>query len=106
MKTDYRQPTSAALTDAAPPAATEPVPEPLWVRILYMLLFAVIYSIAELMAKVTVLVQLVFRACSGNTQRSLLAFSAGLSAYIHAIWRYLAFNDEQRPWPYSPWPKG
>ena len=80
--------------------------QPLWVRVLYMLLFAVIYSIAELLAKITVVAQLTIRVCSGKTQRHLLAFSADLSAYIHAIWRYLAFNDEQRPWPYSPWPKG
>lgn len=99
MHTTSFKPTAKAMTGLAPPAG-----EPLWARLLYMLLFAVIYSVAELLAKVTVLAQLIFRACSGRTQRHLLVFSAGLSAYIYAIWRYLAFNDEQRPWPYSPWP--
>lgn len=77
----------------------------LWQRTLFMLLFLVIYSIAELLVKTTVLLQLVFLACSGRLQRHLLAFSASLSAYIYLIWRYLTFNEQQLPWPFSAWPK-
>jgi hypothetical protein len=100
MKTTCKPPDSTALTDAALSCR-----EPLWRRFLYMLLFLLIYSIVEWIAKATVLAQLVFRACSGRTQSHLLDFGATLSAYIHCIWRYLTFNDEQRPWPYSRWPK-
>ena len=79
--------------------------EPLWARTLYMLLFLVIYSIVELVIKASVLIQLIFRLCTGRTQRHLLIFSANLSTYIYAIWRYMTFNDEQLPWPFSSWQK-
>jgi hypothetical protein len=35
---------------------------------------------------------------------NLLSFGRSLSVYIYQIARYVTFNQEERPFPFSPWP--
>jgi hypothetical protein len=56
-----------------------------WVRGLYILLFALIYSIAEIVLYSIVLFQFLSMLFSGETNDRLLRFSQSLSTYIYQI---------------------
>ncbi|MGI9294273.1 MAG: DUF4389 domain-containing protein [Pseudomonadales bacterium] len=78
----------------------------IWKRALYMLLFAIIYSVSEFVIYVVVLFQLFAVVITGQSNEQLLAFGQSLSTYVYQIMRFLTFNSEQHPFPIGPWPKG
>jgi hypothetical protein len=75
-----------------------------WLRGLYMLLFAVAYGIAEFLLFVTAVFQFLHLLVTGKTVERLLIFGDNLSRYFYQIVRYLTFNTEGRPFPFSDWP--
>ena len=78
----------------------------IWWRALYMLLFGVLYSVAEVVLVAVIVFQfialLVFKSPNGR----LLTFGQSLSTYIYQILSFLTFNSETHPYPFAPWPKG
>ncbi|OPX55811.1 protein of unknown function [Oceanospirillum multiglobuliferum] len=80
--------------------------EGFWLRIIFMLLFAVAYQIAELLIAISVLLQVIFVALSGEQNLFLRQAGANLSLFTYQVYRYLTFNSEQKPFPFSPWPEG
>ena len=76
-----------------------------WTRVLYMLLFAIIYNVAEIVLVVVVVSQLVFKFATGVPNEQLLVFGGQLSRYFYDIFRFLTFNQEQMPFPFSEWPQ-
>lgn len=77
-----------------------------WMRALYMLLFAVLYSVAEFVLVVVMLFQFGSRLITGEVNARLLEFSQGLATYIYQIVQFLCFNSEEHPYPLAPWPHG
>lgn len=77
-----------------------------WVRALYMLLFALIYSLAELVLAVVVLFQFAFTLFTGKPNQQLLGFGRGLSMFFYQVLVYLTYNTEDKPFPFNPWPAG
>jgi hypothetical protein len=75
-----------------------------WLRGFFMLLFAVAYGVAELLLVVTVVFQFLCLLVTGKTVDRLLIFGENLSRYFYQIVRYLTFNTEERPFPFSDWP--
>ncbi len=75
-----------------------------WLRGIFMLLFAVAYGIAELLLFVTAVFQFLYLLVTGKTVERLLIFGENLSRYFYQIIRYLTFNTEERPFPFSDWP--
>lgn len=75
-----------------------------WVRVLFVILFALIYSVAEIVIVAVVVVQFGFALISGERNQKLLDFSAGLSEFIFQILRYVTFNSEDKPFPFAEWP--
>jgi hypothetical protein len=84
----------------------ERVAETIWKRGLYMLLFALLYSIAEFVMVAVVLVQFGYRLFNDECHPRLLALGASLASYIYQVFRYLSFNTEVMPYPFSGWPDG
>ena len=76
-----------------------------WMRGLYMLLFALIYSLTELVLAAVAVFQFVSVLLTGGTNDNLLAFGRALSVYMYQIARYVTFNQDERPFPFSAWPK-
>ena len=74
-----------------------------WRRILYMLLFAIAYSVAEMVVSAIVVAQVVFVLFSGKPNEQLLDFGAQLSRYLYEVLRYLTFNTDRQPFPFSAW---
>ena len=75
-----------------------------WLRGLFMLIFAVAYGIAEILLLVTAVFQFLYLLVTGKTVERLLIFGENLGRYFYQIVRYLTFNTEQRPFPFSDWP--
>ncbi|MBI1424928.1 MAG: DUF4389 domain-containing protein [Gammaproteobacteria bacterium] len=75
-----------------------------WLRGLYMLLFIVIFHVAEVVVGAVVLLQFLFTLFSGATNARLLRFGQSLSQYVYQILRFLSFNSEEMPFPFSEWP--
>jgi hypothetical protein len=76
----------------------------IWMRLLYMLLFVLIYSVAEFLLAVVVLIQIGFVLFTGERNQKLLELGAGLGLFIYETLRFLTFNSEKKPFPFSDWP--
>ncbi len=76
-----------------------------WKRLLFMLLFVVIYNVAEILIAVVVLFQVIATLFTGSRNRRVLEFGAQLSTYIYEILQYLTYNSDEVPFPFAEWPK-
>ena len=77
-----------------------------WIRGLYMLLFALIYSIAEIVFTAVAIFQFLAVLLTGRPNELLLNFGQSLSTYIYQTIRFFTFNSDEKPYPFSPWPAG
>ncbi len=75
-----------------------------WGRLLYMILFAVLYKVAEVIMWVVVLFQVIVTLVTGNPNERALKFGKQLSVYVYGLWAYLTYNTEKKPFPFSDWP--
>lgn len=77
-----------------------------WKRGLYMLLFALIYSVAEIVLTALVLFQFGAQLITGRVNRRLLNFGQQLATYLYQIILFLTYKSEEMPYPFETWPKG
>lgn len=77
-----------------------------WMRALYMIMFALFYSIAELVLFASVVVQFFFKLITGDTNPRLLNLGQSISTYIYQIIQFLTFNSEYHVYPLGAWPEG
>ena len=75
-----------------------------WLRLLFMLLFAVIYSVAEVVLVMVVVFQFLCVLLSGKRNDKALSLGAQLSSFIYQVLRYPTYNSDERPYPFSDWP--
>ena len=73
-------------------------------RLLFMLLFFLIYSVAEFCLAAVVLIQIGFVLFTGERNQKLLELGGGLGLFIYEILRFMTFNSEKKPFPFSDWP--
>lgn len=78
--------------------------ESLGLRVIWMLLFTLVWQLAELLLGVVVLVQLGYRLFYGAPSASLLGFGDSLCQYLAQIGRFGTFNSDEKPWPFADWP--
>lgn len=83
---------------------SRPVPSSGWYRLPYMLLFVVVFEIAEIIVYVTALVQFVLRMVTGHPNERLRTFGGDLSRYVGGIVAYLTYKSDAVPYPFGPWP--
>jgi len=75
-----------------------------WVRLLFMLLFVVFYSAAEIVLLAVVLYQFLSLLVAGQKNDKILAFGSQLASYTYQVFSYLTFNTERKPFPMADWP--
>lgn len=78
--------------------------EILILRVLWMVLFALVWQLAELVLLGVVLLQLVLRLINGAPSRALMEFGDSLSQYLAQIGRFASFHSDEKPWPFADWP--
>lgn len=76
-----------------------------WKRGLFILIFAFLYSIAEVVLAAIVLFQFLATLFTGSPNERLLIFSETLTRYIYQILQFVTYTSDQRPYPLSPWPE-
>jgi hypothetical protein len=77
-----------------------------WIRGLYMLLFAIFYSVAEIVLFATVIFQFLLKLFTGETNPRLQKLGQCIGTYIYQIIQYLTFNSDYEVYPFGAWPKG
>lgn len=92
---------------AEPPQDTETTSEDkvTWERALYMLLFGFIGYFAFWVIVLIAIVQLVVTLVNKSPNEDLLTFGRNLTEYLKQITSYLGFASEEKPCPFSPFPK-
>ena len=78
----------------------------IWLRLLYMILFAFLYSVAEFVILAVVVYQFLHVLITGgNKDDKIAALGAQLSAYVYQILQFQTFNTEDKPFPMADWPE-
>jgi len=78
--------------------------ESIALRILWMLLFVIVWQVAEVVLAGVVIVQLGYRLIYGAPSGSLMNFGDSLSQFLAQIGRFGTFHTDQKPWPFADWP--
>lgn len=78
--------------------------ESIVLRVLWMLLFLLVWQVAATLLGALVLVQLIYRLVYGAPNGSLMGFGDSLSRFLAQIGRFGSFHTEQKPWPFADWP--
>ena len=76
-----------------------------WQRVLFVAIFWVVFYVAQMVVAVVAVGQCVFLLLSGEPNAQLQKFGDSLGKYIHDILRYVTFNSDQRPFPFTDFPK-
>lgn len=76
----------------------------LWRRALFMLLFALLYSVARFVLGVVVVVQFLVVLFTGSANEQLLRLGSSLSVYAYQVFKFLTFTSDEQPFPMSDWP--
>ena len=79
---------------------------PTWIRGLFILLFALIYGIADVVVTAVVVFQFCYLLVTGRSNQQLRVLGQGLSTFIYQIMLFLTYNSEDKPYPFGPWPDG
>lgn len=75
-----------------------------WIRGFFMLLFIFMLVIARMVTGAVVVIQFLFTVFSGQTNENLRYFGASLAAFIYQSLLFVTYNNDNKPFPFSPWP--
>jgi outer membrane biosynthesis protein TonB len=76
-----------------------------WIRILFMIAFAaVLYLVMAPIILVLMLAQALFALFSGKSNDNLRVMGDVISQYVYQILRFVSYNDERKPFPFSDFP--
>ena len=73
-------------------------------RLLYSILFLLVFEILRLIVQVTVLGEYVYLLIMGNPSPQLKKFGGWVSDYTFRVLRYLTLNENERPFPFTRFP--
>ncbi len=75
-----------------------------WLRIFFMVGFALALYVVGIVILFITLAQVLFNIFTGADNRNLRRLGADLAEYVNQILRYLTYNTDVRPFPFSPFP--
>jgi hypothetical protein len=75
-----------------------------WVRILYMILFLIIHSVAKSVVVLIVVTQAILKLFTSELNGALLNFSKNLNFFIFQTLEFLTYQTEEKPFPFSDFP--
>lgn len=74
-----------------------------WMRFLYMILFVVFITIAEIVLSLLIIVQFGIALLAGKPNEDLRQFLHSVNRYVYDILQFLTFNSEDLPFPFGEW---
>ncbi|MDH3748915.1 MAG: DUF4389 domain-containing protein [Gammaproteobacteria bacterium] len=76
-----------------------------WLRLVFMIIFYVLASVATLVASVVVALGFLWVLFTGETNDQLRRTGQGIASYVYQIIQYLTYNSEEKPFPFdAEWP--
>jgi len=79
-------------------------PGSIWIRLLYMLLFVMIFGVAEFILYLTAAIGFLSRLFKKPINSRVKNMGHSIGLYIKQIADYLSFNSEIAPFPFDSWP--
>jgi len=76
----------------------------IWQRLLFMVMFAVIFNIAEFVILAIAVIQFFTKLTTGKVNGELRDLGPRLGQYLQQIVAFETFHTEQRPYPFAPFP--
>ena len=76
-----------------------------WTRGLFIVIYGVIFYFLFFLIWLVVIFQFLMKLITSELNDQLLDFSDSLTKYVSQILLYITFKSEERPFPFSPWPK-
>ncbi|WP_308366658.1 MULTISPECIES: DUF4389 domain-containing protein [unclassified Microbulbifer] len=76
-----------------------------WLRLLYMVLFAILLEIAGIVMLAVVVLQFLFSIITGGPNDNLRRLGDQIASYIYQTLQFLIYNTEEKPFPFSEWPE-
>ncbi len=77
-----------------------------WLRLLYMVLFVIIFQLVEAVISIVVVIQFLWVIISGSRNENLLSLGSKLTAYARDILAFLTYCSSTKPFPFADWPEG
>ena len=75
-----------------------------WIRLGFMLLFALLLIAGRLVIRILVVVQFTLVLVTGSDNENLRNLGQGLGKWIYQAVMFLTFNSEGKPFPFDEWP--
>ena len=74
------------------------------IRLIYSLLFLIIFALVETIVQITVLFQFIHLFFIRRENYAVRGATNKLSTYAYKVLRYLTMNERQCPFPFADWP--
>ncbi|MDG2019133.1 MAG: DUF4389 domain-containing protein [Porticoccaceae bacterium] len=75
-----------------------------WIRLAYMVLFALLVMAARLLVSLVVIVQFALVLIFGKDNENLRNLGQGLGKWVYQAIMFLTFNSDDKPFPFDEWP--
>ncbi|MBD3648475.1 MAG: DUF4389 domain-containing protein [Pseudomonadales bacterium] len=75
-----------------------------WVRFVFIVIYAVVLWATSFVLTLVVVLQFLVVLVTRQTQPNLLDFSDNLGEFVRQIICYMTFNQDEKPFPFGPWP--
>ena len=75
-----------------------------WIRLAYMVLFALLGMAARLLVSIVVVVQFALVLIFGRDNENLRNLGQGLGKWVYQAIMFLTFNSNDKPFPFDEWP--
>ena len=75
-----------------------------WIRLAYMVLFALLVMVARLLVSIVVVVQFALVLIFGRDNENLRNLGQGLGKWVYQAIMFLTFNSNDKPFPFDEWP--
>jgi len=75
------------------------------IRLLYTVLFLLVFEILKLIVQVTVLFQYIYLFITRTHNEPVRRFCTKVAIFAYRVIRYVTLNDNTRPYPFSDFPE-
>ena len=75
-----------------------------WMRLIYMIIFAVCLQVSSIVMWVLVTLQFLFSLVTGRDNINLRRLGDSLSQYVYQALQFLTYASEEKPFPFGEWP--
>ncbi len=87
------------------PERAEPYVRPSpWARLLAMIILVIAFGVGQSVMGLIAFVQFIWTLIDKEPNENLLGFSSSLAEWLHQVARFLMFNTDERPFPWTKWP--